>query len=147
MAMAMFALLSTGIIAGVFTVRADAENNLFESTSQNVAISFLEQTKSQDFESLASAMESATPTINYMIGFGNNLTIPLGQEETITVPIVSNSDGTSKKTLDVSVTINVTEATDFNGYWITVDFGWDHPTRDRSFSGEVRAFKSMVANY
>jgi len=146
MAMTIFVVLAGGIIAGVFTVRADAENNLYEMSSMNVALSFLEQTKGLPFDQLEGIMEDGSE-IRYLTGFIEFKDMELGEEEELEVPIISDVDGNVKKALDVTVEINVTEADDFNGYWLTVDYRWEHPTNNKLFEGQVRSFKSNIANY
>lgn len=147
--MTIFVVLAGGIIGGVFTVRADAENNLYESAALNVSISFLEQLKSIDYGTLNS------PPVNlagkeyqtFIIGFGQELDVPLGEDVIVDVPIISNTDGTSKKELAVTINITTVEATDLPGYWLEVDYTWQHPTNDRVYSGEVRGFRSEISTY
>lgn len=148
-AMTILVVLAGGIIGGVFTVRSDAENNLYESAALNVAISFLEQIKSIDYTTLES------PPVNiegkqyhtFIIGFGQELNVILNEDVTIDVPIISNTDGSSRKTLPVTLNISTTQGTDLPGYWMEVDYSWEHPTTDRVYEGEVRGFRSEISTY
>ncbi|GHB95260.1 hypothetical protein GCM10007047_08680 [Cerasicoccus arenae] len=148
-AMTIFVILAGGIISGVFTVRADAENNLYESSALNVAISFLEQAKSIDYLTLEAPPVNGTGKEyhTFIIGFGETLAVPLGDDVVINVPIISNAEGESKKELDVTVNITVTEATDLQGYWMEVGYSWRHPTSNRIYAGEVRGFRSEISTY
>ncbi|MEO0795913.1 MAG: type II secretion system protein [Verrucomicrobiota bacterium] len=148
-AMSILVILAGGIIAGVFAVRADAENNLYESASLNAAISFLEQTKSENYDDLGDPPTngSGQRILNYIVGFKEFLDVPLSTDTVINVPIISDEDGEVKKDLDVTINIDISASTDLNGYWITVAYSWDHPTTDRSYSGEVRGFRSEVSTY
>ncbi|WP_309385961.1 PulJ/GspJ family protein [Cerasicoccus frondis] len=149
-AMTIFVILAGGIIAGVFTVRADAENNLYESAALNVAISFLEQIKSVDSETLKN------PPVNgegkgyhrFLIGFGQSMDLPLEEDTEINVPIISTAEGNIKKELPVTINLSVEEATDFEGFWFEVTYSWEHPTTDRIYTGEVRGFScEKVSTY
>lgn len=149
MAMSILVMLAAGIIGGVFTVRADAENNLYESSSLNVAISFLEQMKSIEYVSLENPPLNgdSKPSLNFIVGGGQDLNIPLDEDVTVQVPIISDVDGSSKKELPVVIHISLAEATDFRGYWIEVDYSWKHPTSDRTYSGEIRGFRSEISTF
>lgn len=149
MAMTILVVLAGGIIGGVFTVRADAENNLYESSALNVAISFLEQMKSIEYVSLENPPLNgdAKPSLNFIVGGGQDLNMPLDEDVVVQVPIISNVDGSSKKELGVTIQITLAESADFQGYWIEVDYSWRHPTSDRTYSGEVRGFRSKVSTF
>ncbi|WP_309399902.1 PulJ/GspJ family protein [Cerasicoccus maritimus] len=149
-AMTIFVVLAGGIIAGVFTVRADSENNLYESASLNVAISFLEQLKSTGASTLADPPTNTSGKAyhTFMIGFGESIDIVRGQDTEITVPIISSADGEAKKELPVTVNITIEDATDFDGYWFQVDYSWEHPTSHKVYTGDVRGFScAKVATY
>ncbi|MGE9295646.1 MAG: type IV pilus modification PilV family protein [Puniceicoccales bacterium] len=149
MAMTIFTILAAGIISAVFMVRADAENNLYEATAQNVGLSFLEQTKSITFDDLETPKLNGdgSPYITYLTGFKKYLDVPLGEDVTVEVPVISDTEGKAKKSIDVTIRVEVDEATTVTGYWIAVDYSWEHPTTKKVYAGEVRSFKSRVANY
>lgn len=149
-AMVIFVILAGGIIGAVFTVRADAENNLYESAALNVAISFLEQLKSIETEALLNPPVNGTGEKyhTFLIGFGQSFNMPLSKDTAVMVPIISNADGTAKKELEVIINMQVDEATDFDGFWFEVDYTWKHPTTKKEYSGEVRSFNcEKVATY
>jgi len=147
--MTIMVILAGGIIGGVFTVRADAENNLYESAALNVAISFLEQLKSIDYGTLESppVNTSGDQYHTFIIGFGQTMNVALEEDVTIDVPIISNSDGTAAKEIPVTINITTTEGTDLLGYWMEIDYSWVHPTSNRVYTGEVRGFRSEVSTY
>lgn len=148
-AMTILVMLAGGIIAGVFMVRADAENNLYESAALNVSISFLEQLKSVDYETLGSppVNTSGAPYHEFLVGFGQRKNILMGEDTAIDVPIISQTDGSAKKELAVTVNITTTAATDMPGYWMEVDYSWRHPTNNRIYEGEVRSFRCDVPTF
>ncbi len=148
-AMTILVILAGGIIGGVFTVRSDAENNLYESAALNVAISFLEQMKAIDYDTLSSPPVNGDGDeyLKFIIGFGQTLDVPLEEDVVINVPIISSTDGASKKELEVTIRTEATEATDLPGYWLAVDYSWRHPTSDRAYEGQVRGFRSEISTY
>lgn len=148
-ALSILVILAAGVFGAVLMVRADAENNLYESAAQNVAISFLEQLKSFDYGDLIDPPTGSggSPSYTFIIGFGQELEIPLDTETVVEVPIVSNESGTATKILPVTVTIQVEAATTLDGFWLQTDYRWEHPTSGREYSGDIRGFRSEVSTY
>lgn len=149
MAMLILSIVAAGIISAVFTVREDAENNLYESSALNVAMSFIEQMKSFDYALLEDPPKNAggQEAFTFIIGSGTALQVPLNQNITVTVPIVSKSDGSVVKELDVIINASKQLATSYDAYWLSVDYSWEHPTRERSFGGTVNSLRSEVSTY
>ncbi|WOO39955.1 type II secretion system protein [Rubellicoccus peritrichatus] len=148
-AMLILTIMAAGIISAVFTVKADAENNLYESSALNVAMSFIEQMKSFDYGLLEDppTNPAGKDVFTFIIGSGTALEVPLDEDITITVPIVSKSDGNVVKELDVILNVSKSVAASFDAYWLQVDYSWDHPTRDRAFGGSVNSLRSEVSTY
>lgn len=149
MAMTVLALMATGIISALFTMRADAENNLYESSALNCAISFLEQAKSETYAVLKSPPMNANGKeyMTFIVGHKDLIDIPLGESTTVDVPIISTEDGSVKKELPVTVNITLNEATSLKAVWIEIDYSWAHPNTKRIFDGEIRGLRSLVSTY
>lgn len=146
MALTILTILAAGIISAVMTAQNDAENNLYETTSLTTAISFLEQMTSINFQHLDNPPNNANgqASITFILGSGQEAQIPLNVYTPVDIPIISTEAGVVKKSLSVYVNPQVEHSADFDGFWLSVDYRWKHPRRDKYFEGTVRNMRSRT---
>lgn len=144
-ALTILTILAAGIISAVMTARSDAENNLYESTSLSVSISFLEQLMSAPISQITDPTNNAAglPSISYVLGSGEQSLIPFNTFTSLEVPIISSETGTVQKKLNVEVCPRVSLALNGRAYLLSVEYRWKHPLRDKVYDGFVRNIRCI----
>lgn len=145
-ALFIFALTAAGIGKAMISAKWNAEKNLYEATSLNVAVSTLEQMKSDGYTALQSPRtdENAVPVFNLAVGNGVSVDIPLGASTVLDVPLATESDGGGDKTLEVTVNPQVVQSSEYQALWLTVNYSWRNPRDGRLFTASVKSLQSIV---
>jgi len=158
-ALVVLALLFAGLFKTSAFTKFNAEQNLYEVSALNAALGVIEQFKSANYSLLTD------PPSN---GFGNpyfaltttgsgTINLELGASNTLEVPVITESGGSTRKLLNVELTPtlqassrlvrNLVNTTEPAGMWITVDYSWQHPRTRKTHTGSLRNMVSLVSTY
>ena len=134
-----------GIMSLLISTQYTAEDSLYESTALTVALSTLEQMKSMPASDLEDAMTNSTfnliTGIDDTTGAMERTALDLVSPNVdLPIPIVTN--GTSPKNMLLTLTPSIHALADNNGFWLRVEYAYDHPRNNRTRTkviGAVRA--------
>lgn len=155
----LMALVAFGVIKASSMSKFTAEQNLYESTAVNTAIGLIEQMKGTNYNSIANPPVDADgdEIFSLRIADGTSVSLKLGKENDLLVPIITESGGKVGKTLNVKITPSLTRSntlvkslnntTEYAGYWVTIDYSWNHPRSGKAYSGVYKNLISLVSSY
>ena len=144
-AMFIFALLAFGITKTLLFTKLTAEDNLYEATSLTVAISTIEQMKGASLILLADPPTVSGKEVFSLVVQGNTKqNIILAEENILQVPIVTESGGSTTKTMALTMIPEIEPMTTNTGYWLTVTYSYAHPRSGRVRTNTIRNARSTV---
>lgn len=146
-AMFVFTILAAGLSKSIIHTQQVAEDNLYEATALTVASSMIEQIKGVSYALLTDPIQvDGEDGINMLIGNGQTSDLILGEFNELDVPIVTNASGSTDKTMPLRVNPMITLMDNESGYWIEVEYEYDHPKTGRTRSHSLRNARSAVPN-
>lgn len=146
-AMFVFTILAAGLSKSIIHTQQVAEDNLYEATALTVASSMIEQIKGVSYALLTAPIQvDGEDGINMLIGNGQTSDLILGEFNELDVPIVTNASGSTDKTMTLRVNPMITLMDNESGYWIEVEYEYDHPKTGRTRSHSLRNARSAVPN-
>lgn len=141
----VFALLALGLTKSLVFAKYLAEDNLYEATALTVASSLIEQIKGASFDSLENPKQIGGNDSFEMIGGGGQpKMLILDEFNDLQVPVVTENDGSTAKTMKIRVKPSITEMSGASGYWILIEYTYDHPRNGRTRTNFVRNARSTV---
>lgn len=144
----ILAVASLGLIKALITTQYTAEDNLYEATALTVALSTIEQMKGASLSALSDPLTvSGVETFNLIAGNGSTTSLDLDTQNIIEIPIITKEDGTSKKTLPLTLTPRIKQTSSKTGYWLEVEYAYDHPRNGRTRTQTIRNMRSEIAVY
>ncbi|CAA6692992.1 MULTISPECIES: hypothetical protein [unclassified Lentimonas] len=143
--MFLFTLFALAFTKALFLCKATAEDNLYDATALTVAISTIEQMKGASLSLLESPPTSNGKEIFEMIIEGNTThAVSLGEENVLEVPIVTNEAASVTKALELTITPDIQEMADSQGYWLSIRYSYNHPRTGRTRTYMVHNARSTV---
>lgn len=133
----------TGFTRLLVSTQYNAEENLYESTALNVALSTLEQMKNSSFFELTQSLESAEFELNTD---NPDETTPLDLDESNTLPIPIVTNSTDDKMLDITLTPRIIKS-GRNAFMLEIEYAYDHPQTGRTRTSFVRCLRSRIRSY
>lgn len=143
--MLILALFVLAFTRGLTYAKYTAEDNLYDSTALNVAVSTIEQMKGAGL----SAIENP-PTVGgkdvfqMVVDAGNIRNLVLNEVNIIDVPLVTDASGNVGKSFEIKMTPTIEQMSSYNGYWLTVEYSYEHPRSKRVRSNIIRNARSTV---
>jgi prepilin-type N-terminal cleavage/methylation domain-containing protein len=143
--MFVLTLLSLGFIKGLVYTKYMAEDNLYEASALSVAVSTIEQMKGASISLLSTPSTSGGKEI-FTLTVENSNTIDLFLDEvnTMSIPLVTDSDGNVQKYLELEVTPSIDAMDSATGYWLSLKYSYKHPRTGRIRTAMVRNARSTV---
>jgi prepilin-type N-terminal cleavage/methylation domain-containing protein len=143
--MFLLSMLSLGITKLLFFSKMTAEDNLYEATALTVAISVIEQMQGVSFDLLENPPVESGQEVFEMVVEGSTVRDAyLGVENTLEVPVVTDSVGSIAKTLALTVTPRVEAMENGMGFWFSIEYSYDHPRTSRTRTQVVRSARSAI---
>lgn len=133
----------------LISTQYNAEQNLYESTALNVALSTLEQMKNSSFFQLTQSLENTE--FDFQTTSADNIeTIDLNAPNILSVPIVTN--GTDNKMLNITLTPRIIASgpnapSDPNAYMLEVEYAYNHPQTGQTRTSVVKCLRSNIKSY
>ena len=155
LSMLIFTIVALGLSRFMIHSKFMAENNLYEATALNVALSTIEQLQSEPYNTIEALMAGANPadyTLDLINGESaiikvNDGDIPAPETSSeLSVPVTDSTTGETLKDIEVKLTATLTADSSIEAYWITVAYSYTHPRDDRVLGGMVRSFIHNVPN-
>jgi prepilin-type N-terminal cleavage/methylation domain-containing protein len=134
---------AAGLVSFLISIQYRAENNLYESTALTVSLSALEQMKSMTTEDLENSMNAATFNLN--TGTNGIETLSLGQAKELPILIVTN--GEDPKSLPLVLTPSIETIAGSTGFWLRVQYEYDHPRSGRTRTEVMGCVRSRVQSF
>ena len=145
-AMFIFVLLAIALTKSMMYAQQMAEDNLYEATALTVASSFIEQAKGVSYINLSSPKQvDGKDAIEMVIGNGQTADLILDEPNELKIPIVTEPSGSTGKTMELRVTPSITEMDSGSGYWIEVEYEFEHPKTKRARIRSLRNARSAVS--
>ena len=143
--MFVLSLLALGMTKLLLFSKVTAEDNLYEATALTVAVSIVEQMQGASLNLLENPQEVGGDEVFEMV-IGNNVksSVVLGEENVLDVPIVTDSGGSVAKTLALKVTPRIGLMENGKGYWLSIEYAYDHPRTNRTRTQIIRSARSTV---
>ncbi|MFQ3225314.1 MAG: prepilin-type N-terminal cleavage/methylation domain-containing protein [Lentimonas sp.] len=143
--MLIFTLLALALTKALLFSKMTAEDNLYEATALTVAISTIEQMKGASLNLLSNPVKSGGYEIFEMnIGGDSKHPITLAQENVLEVPIITNAQGLTSKSLKLTLTPDIQPMENSMGYWLSIKYSYDHPRTGRTRTQIVRNARSTI---
>ncbi|CAA6676849.1 MULTISPECIES: hypothetical protein [unclassified Lentimonas] len=143
--MFLFTLFALAFMKGLLFCKVTAEDNLYDATALTVAISTIEQMKGASISLLESPPTSGgKETFEMIIEDNTPHTVFLGETNLLQVPIVTNSTGSVSKTLDVTIIPDIQEMDNNEGFWLSIQYSYDHPRNGRTRTYTVHNARSTI---
>jgi len=145
--MFVLALFILAFTKGLMYVKYMAEDNLFDATALTVAVSTIEQMKGAPINLLESPPKiDGKGTFKMIVEGGQERRVVLGEVNAMLIPITTDEDGSTVKTMNMEITPNITKMTAAAGYWLSVTYTYKHPRTGRERTEVVRNARSTVNN-
>jgi prepilin-type N-terminal cleavage/methylation domain-containing protein len=148
--MFILALFVLAFTKGLTYTKYTAEDNLYEATAMTVAVSIMEQMKGANntlIESPPTDEEDGKEIFTITIEDNQTRDLTLDEENTISIPIVTNKDGSLRKNMDLKITPTIEAMNSLGGYWLTVSYSYEHPQSGRVRTAVVRNARSSISTY
>jgi type II secretory pathway pseudopilin PulG len=143
--MFIFALLALALTKTLSYSKYLAEDNLYEATTLTVASSLIEQIKGASLDLLINPQKVDGKEGFEMFADGTSRDFLFYDTvNDLQVPVVTDSLGSSAKTLDLRVNPSVTRMSDGDGFWIEIEYEYDHPRTQRTRTRTLRNARSTV---
>lgn len=143
--MFVLALLALALTKLLLFSKVTAEDNLYEATSLTVAISTIEQMQGASLNLLENpSQESGASVFEMVIGGNIKKSVFLGKANLLEVPIVTDSLGVIAKALPLTVTPRIDPMENGMGYWLSIEYAYDHPRTNRTRTQIMRSARSTV---
>lgn len=143
--MLILTLLSLSFIKGLIYAKYTAEDNLYEASALSVAVSTIEQMKGASINKLSSPpISDGKETFTLTVENSNTIDLILDESNTMSIPLVTDSDGNVQKTLDIEVTPSIKAMDSASGYWLSLKYSYKHPRTGRIRTAIVRNARSTV---
>lgn len=138
-------IAAVGLMSFLTSIRFAAENNLYESTALTVALSTLEQMKSQTYQNLQNTM--LANGFNLETGNDNQVPLSLTTPTTLPVPVVSDLGSANQappKLIPITLRPSITASATRAELWIEIQYSYEHPRNGRVITGVVRGTKNNI---
>ena len=143
--MFVLAFLALALTKLLLFSKVTAEDNLYEATSLTVAISIIEQMHGASLNLLENpSQESGSEVFEMVIGGNVKASVFLGEENLLEIPIVTDSEGVIAKTLPLTITPRIDPMENGMGYWLSIEYAYDHPRTNRTRTQIMRSARSTV---
>ena len=134
---------AAGLVSFLISIQYMAEDNLYESTALTVALSTLEQMKSMATDNLENSMNASVFNLN--TGTSGIQTLGLGQANELSIPIVTNT--VNPKSMPLVLTPSIQSIARDTGFWLRVQYQYDHPRNGRTRTKVIGCIRSRVQNF
>jgi type II secretory pathway pseudopilin PulG len=143
--MFVLTLLSLAFVRGLIYIKYTAEDNLYEASALSVAVSTIEQMKGASISLLSTPPTSDGKEIfTLTVENENEIDLILDEANTVSIPLVTDSDGNIQKTLDIEVVPSIDAMDTATGYWLSLKYSYKHPRTGRIRTAMVRNARSTV---
>ncbi len=139
----ILAFAAVGLVKFLISIQYTAEDNLYESTALTVALSTLEQMKNAAPSTLDGSI--GTSTFNLDVGADQPVVLNLGEENTRSIPIITNAE--SPKFMDLRVTPNIQSIAGETGFWLSVQYQYDLPRNGRTQTKVMECIRSKIPSF
>jgi prepilin-type N-terminal cleavage/methylation domain-containing protein len=144
----ILALLALGLTKAAIYAQYTAEDNLYEATALTVAISTIEQMKGASLSEISSPTEESGKQVFKLIaGNGTSTSLILNEENVLDIPIITDSEGSASKTMPLTLIPKITPSTSNTGYWLELQYSYDHPKSGTTRTAVIRNIRSTVPVY
>ncbi|MEO0511006.1 MAG: prepilin-type N-terminal cleavage/methylation domain-containing protein [Verrucomicrobiota bacterium] len=141
----VFSLLALGLTKTLTFSKMAAEDNLYEATALTVATSVVEQIKGSSYANLEDPIQvSGKDAFEMVGGTGNASELILDEFNTLIVPLVTEADGLISKNMEIRLKPTITPMNTGIGYWIIVEYNYNHPRMNRIRTNYVRNARSNI---
>ena len=143
--MFIFALLALALTKTLTFTKYLAEDNLYEATALTVASSLIEQIKGASLDLLIDPIQTGGKDSFEMAADGSTSKyLILDEYNKLEVPIVTDNSGSETKKLEIRVNPSITKMSKSKGYWIEIEYQFDHPRTGRTRTNTLRNARSTV---
>ena len=141
----LFTILALALTKALTYTKYIAEDNLYEATALTVASSLNEQIKGASLDLIINPKRiNGDDCFEMSINGETSIDLTLGTFNDLDVPVVTNEGGEQTKSMRVRIKPEIDEMINRQGYWITIEYEFDHPRSGQTRSSTVRNARSKI---
>lgn len=133
-----------GITQFLISLQYTAEDNLYESTALNIALSTLEQMKSTPIPVLDATPQNGV--FELTTDANTTIQLNLGQAN-IDIPVPTITNNGNPQNILITLTPSITDLTGEIGFLLRVEYAYEHPRSGRIRTKVLSAIRSRVPSF